>query len=74
MKVQGLLGSKTTVPIAAIGFADDSFCDRNDLKLLANSSVGGEFFEIKKVNLKDASKSFYDNIIQWYGKFFEISK
>lgn len=74
LKVQGLLGSKTTVPIAAIGFADDSFCDRNDLKLLANSSVGGEFFEIKKVNLVEASKNFYDEIIQWYGKFFEIRK
>jgi esterase FrsA len=72
LKVQGLLGSKTAVPISAIGFDGDSFCDSDDLKLLANSSVDGEFTVIKKGKLIDASNKFYEKIISWYGKYFNF--
>lgn len=74
LSVQGLLRTRTPVPIAAYGFAEDPICDRSDLKLLASSSDDGRVFEVKKTQLVEESKHFYENVLQWYGKYIDFKK
>lgn len=62
LKVQGLLGSKTTSKINVIGYADDVVCDKADLELLRSSGSNGKINIIKKNKKQDLSKSFYSNL------------
>ena len=72
LKVQGLLGTGTEVPIAAVGIEGDPICDRSDLKLLSGSSAKGMLLEIKKKKLVDATGGFYEMILDWFGKHMDL--
>ncbi|MGN1356846.1 MAG: alpha/beta hydrolase [Succinivibrionaceae bacterium] len=69
LKLQGLLGSKTSVPIATIGFLNDPICDESDLDLLARSSEKGKVFIYKKDNLVSSMDLFYTTMKEWFDKY-----
>lgn len=62
LKVQGLLGSKTTTKINVIGYADDVICDKADLELLGASGTKGKIMVIKRNQKLDLSKNFYSTL------------
>ncbi len=72
LKVQGLLGAKNSVPIAAVGFSEDPICDKTDLKLLADSSAQGKLVIVKKESLVEESKNFYEGILGFYSQYMKI--
>lgn len=69
LKIQGLLGSKTSVPMAVIGISEDPLCDKDDLNLLANSSDYGKVFLYKKEKLVSSIDLFYKTINEWFDKY-----
>ncbi|AEB51325.1 MULTISPECIES: esterase FrsA [Aeromonas] len=65
LKTQGLLGTRTSVPILSIGHKRDFICPEQDVRALAAASRNGKAIVFDKQPLLEVYDKALDEIVEW---------